>query len=249
MTTTGLSLYARNSLASIIYLNLASLVKSTAFFRALSRACDNITLLIEGPLNQIKKKKKEKGKVSFGKRIKWVFSDTTLVRAWDDYRQTTHVLLMSVWSLLLQLQPHRNALSPLSSYSKTLSSVQYNNYEQGLIRFGPKPQDSTIRANSSPLLIGAVPVGTTCSQDSGSTGLGHGVIDRSKSAGTLGTLSCKSRDNMRDYDPGTGAILARRESDLSRRHRPYSDTKMVWNQVACFSDGWVVPQLLLTGHI
>lgn len=175
------------------------------------RACDSITALVDEPLTRVKKK----GRVNLGQRVEWVFCDSALARALNDYRQTTHVSLMSVWNFLLNLQPQQSALSPFSPYSKNVSPMQYNEHDQDLIQSAPKPQYLTNRAKSSPLQIGEIPVEETFPKEYESAGLGHGVFNRSQSAGLL---SYKSKDHVGENEPNIGSILAMREIALSRRH-------------------------------
>lgn len=172
------------------------------------RACDSITALVNEPLTRLKKK----GRVNLGQRVEWVFCDSALARALNDYRQTTHVSLMSVWTFLLHLQPQQSALSPFSSYSNNVSPMQYNEHDQ---ESAPKPQYLTLRAKSSPLQIGEIPVEETFPEEYESAGLGHGVVNRSQSAGLL---SYKSKDHVGENEPNIGSILAHREIALSRRH-------------------------------
>lgn len=175
------------------------------------RACDSITALVDEPLTRVKKK----GRVNLGQRVEWVFCDSALARALNDYRQTTHVSLMSVWTFLLHLQPQQSALSPFSTYSKNVFPMQYNEHDQDLIQSAPKPQYLTIRAKSSPHQIGEIPVEETFPKEYESAGQGHGVVNRSQSAGLL---SYKSKEHVGENEPSIGSILALREIALSRRH-------------------------------
>lgn len=72
-----------------------------------------------------------------------------------------------------------------------------------------------VRAKSSPLQIGEIPVEETFPKEYESAGLGHGVVNRSQSAGLL---SYKSKDHVGENEPNIGSILALREIALSRRH-------------------------------
>lgn len=185
------------------------------------RACDEITVLVDEPLTHIKKK----GRVRFGQRVEWVFRDSALAKALNNYRQTTHVSLMSVWSLLLHLQLQQSAHSPSSPYSKNVSAMQYHERDQDLIQSASKPRSSTIRAKLSPLQIGGIPVEETCSrwptssEENASAGLGYGVVNnRRQGAGPPTTKAYESKDHIWDNDCKIGSILARREIALSRRH-------------------------------
>lgn len=181
------------------------------------RACDKITALVDEPLTQIKKK----GRVRFGQRVEWVFRDSALAKALNDYRQTTHVSLMSVWSLLLHLQLQQNILPPYSPYSKNIS---YNELDQDSIQSAPNPRCSTIRAKSSPFEIGGPPDEETSSRwptsskEYGSAGVDYGVVNRRQSADPPTTVSYKSKDHTWDDECEIGSFLARREIALSRRH-------------------------------
>ncbi|MCJ1344865.1 hypothetical protein MMC31_003070 [Peltigera leucophlebia] len=190
------------------------------------RACDKITVLVDEPLTRMKKK----GSIRFGQRVEWVFRDSALAKALNDYRQTTHVSLMSVWTLLLQLQLQQSAHSPPSPYSKNVPAMQYNEYDQDLIESASKPRCSTIRAKSSPIQIEGIPVEETTSrwrtssEESGSAGLGYGVVNRPQSARPPTTKSYEPKDHSYN-DCEIGSILARREIALSRRHGSGLDLK------------------------
>lgn len=191
------------------------------------RVCDEINVLVDLPLSRMKRK----GGVRFGQRVEWVFRDSALAKALNDYRQTTHVSLMSVWSLLLHLQLQQNALSPLSPNSNYVSAIQYSEHDQELIQSASKPRCPPIQVKSSPLQIGGISDEETSarwrssSEEYGSAGLGYGVVDRRQSAGTPTTISYKPKDRVGDNDCDIGSFLARREIALSRRQGPGPDLK------------------------
>lgn len=190
-------------------------------------ACDGINLLIDEPLTRMM----EKGRIRFGQRVEWVFRDSALAKALNDYRQTTHVSLMSVWSLFLQMQHQQSAYSPSSPYRKNFPAIEYNEYDQDLIESASKARCSTIRAKSSPLQVGGIPVEETTpwwrtsSEENGSAGLGYGVVNRPQIARPPTTKSYDSKDPISGNDCEIGSILARREIALSRRHGSGPDLK------------------------
>lgn len=191
------------------------------------RVCDEINVLVDLPLSRMKKK----GAVRFGQRVEWVFRDSALAKALNDYRQTTHVSLMSVWTLLLHLQLQQNALSHPSPNRNYGSAIHYDEHDQELIQSASKPRVPPIRAKSSPLQIGGIADEETSarwrssSEAYGSAGLGYGVVDRRQSAGPLATISYKPKDNAGDNECEIGSFLARREIALSRRQGPGPDLK------------------------
>lgn len=192
------------------------------------RACGAITVLVDEPLTRIKKK----GRVNFGQRVEWVFRDSSLAKALNDYRQTTHISLMGVWSLLLHLQIQHSAHSLPSPYSQNASALQYDEYDQDSVQSASKPRSwSRPMGKLTAPQVGGIRVEESSPrwrasfEENGFAGLGYAVVDVRQSAKPPTTKAYESKDHLWDSDSEVGSILARREIALSRRHWSGPDLK------------------------
>lgn len=192
-------------------------------FHDCQRACNIINELVHDPLDRMKRK----GFVNFGQRLDWVFHDSQLAKAWENYRQTTHISLITVWSLCMQ-QNMNNLPSPDSTY---ISAIQPNEHDHNSFQSTSKPQPFTIRKKSSAPQIGEIifeglsPRWPISLEENASASLGHGV-NAGLCAKPLPTKAHESNKIMLS-EREIGSMLARREIAFSRRRVSGSDSKKV----------------------